>query len=107
MKTQPLRKSGKGRNEKKNLSCSTMFCELRKRIEKKINNRNGEKILLEFKTSKSVADLGNLCKPIHVCQGQRTNINGKISTSPIASNKFTADGKTEQNSRNLAYFSLN
>lgn len=46
-------------------------------------------------------------KPIHVCQGQRTNINGKISTSPIASNKFTADGKTEQNSRNLAYFSLN
>ena len=78
MKTQPLRKSGKGRNEKKkNLSYSTMLCELRKRIERKINNRNGEKILLEFKTSKSGADLGNVCKPIHVCQGQRTNINGK------------------------------
>ena len=32
---------------------------------------------------------------------------GKISTSLTASNKFTADGKNEHNSRNPAYFSLN
>ena len=56
---------------------------------------------------KVVLTWGMFVSPYMLVKVKEQILMGKRSTPVIASNKFTTDGKNEQNSRNLAYFSLN
>lgn len=56
---------------------------------------------------KVVLTWGMFVSPYKPVKVKEQILMGKISTPIIASNKFTTDGKSEQNSRNPAYFSLN
>lgn len=78
-----------GNEEKIILLHGIMLCELKKRMKKKINHKNGENHL-RIQDIKECVDIEECLEAqIHACQGQRT----RTSTSPTICNKFTADGK--------------